>query len=140
MLPHEYLDGLYHLRNQEQEKILESIGQAARKESALTANRVADHISQLREERRPTLEAIDSEIERMTRYCSSRRYRLWAASHAWRGFIWAIAAMMALSFSLWAPVNAQGQSGALTGPDIFLGIVAAFFFAWAVWSSVPPEN
>ena len=42
-----YLDGLYVLRRQEQAEILESIGRVAQKESALTAGRVADHISQL---------------------------------------------------------------------------------------------
>ena len=109
MLPHEYLDGLYVLRRQEQAEILESIGRVAQKESALTAGRVADHISQLREESRPLLEAIDSEIERMTGYCSSWFYKLWAASHAWRGFIWMITAMTVLCFLFWAPVNATGH-------------------------------
>ena len=139
MLPHEYLDGLYVLRRQEQAEILESIGRVAQKESALTAGRVADHISQLREESRPLLEAIDSEIERMTGYCSSWFYKLWAASHAWRGFIWMIAAMTVLCFLFWAPVNAHGQNGTLSGPDIFMGIVAALSFIWAIWSSVIPD-
>lgn len=139
MLPHEYLDALYHLRNQEQAEILESIGRAAQRETALTASRVADHISQLREERWPLLEAIDSEIERMTGYCSTWRYKLWATSHAWLGFVWMATIGAALCFFFSAPVNARGNGGALCGTDIFIGVMAALSFVWAIWSSIIPD-
>ncbi len=139
MLPHEYLDSLYHLRNQEQAEILESIGRAAQRETILTANRVSDHISQLRAERRPLLEAIDSEIERMTGYCSSWYYKLWLESYNNRGFIWMATIGAAFCFFSWAPISARGNGGALSGSDIFIGIVAALSFVWSIWSSIIPD-
>lgn len=139
MLPHEYLDGLYVLRRQEQADILESIGRVAQKESALTAGRVADHIRQRQEESWPLLEAIDSEIDRMTGYCSSFRYKFWLECHSLRGFIWMTVIMTTLCFCLWAPIDAYGQGGALSGPDIFIGVLAVLFYIWAIWSSVIPD-
>lgn len=137
MLPHEYLDGLYHLRNQEQAEILESIGRAAQRETALTASRVADHISQLREERWPLLEAIDSEIERMTGYCSSFRYKFWLESHSLRGLIWIIAITVSIATYFDGAIELYG--GDLPGYIIFMGLISILSFIWAVWSSVIPD-
>lgn len=139
MLPHEYLNGLHVLRRQEQADILESIGRAAQKESALTAGRVVDHIHRLREESQPMLEAIDSEIDRMTGYCSSWYYKLWLESYNWRGFIWVVAAMAALCFFFCAPIDAKEHGGNLSGHTIFIGIMAALSFVWAIWSSIIPD-
>ncbi len=139
MLPHEYLNGLVVLRKQEEANVMHSVAQIVQEESVITASRAADRIRQRREEAQPQLEAIDSEIERMTGYCSSWIYKLWVASHASRGFIWMITAMMTLCFLFWAPVNARGQGGALTGPDVLTGIIAALSFIWAIWSSVMPD-
>lgn len=139
MLPHEYLNGLYILRRQEQAKILESIARTAQKGSALTAGRVVDHIRQLREGSHTMLETIDSEIERMTVYCSSWRYKFWVACHEFLWFIWLATISASLCFFFWAPINARGQGGVLSGPDIFIGIMAALSFVWAIWSSIIPD-